>query len=152
MKTLKERFDKFVVRGRDCWLWSGCRTERGYGRFSIGGKKDRRFRPAHRVSHELYVGVIPLGLSVCHRCDNPPCVRPSHLFLGTQDDNMKDAAIKGRTIQGERHPKAKLTQEDVRHIRALRLVMSHSALARKFGIDSKCIRRVLRGEAWRSVD
>ena len=94
--TPEERFWTRVVGdlATGCWLWTGPRFREGYGSLSYGPLRIR----AHRFSWELHVGPIPEGLVVCHRCDNPPCVRPDHLFLGTQSDNLHDAVAKGRPI------------------------------------------------------
>ena len=93
-----DRFWHYVnVRGPDeCWEWTGGRGARGYGKFKL----DYVGYAAHRFSYELAHGLIPDGLYVCHRCDNPPCVNPAHLFVGTSSDNMLDASSKGR-INGE---------------------------------------------------
>lgn len=92
----EERFWSKVERTDTCWIWTASATEYGYGRISweVDGKK-RLFR-AHQVSWMLHYGTIPFSLSVLHKCDNPPCVRPDHLFLGTQLDNMRDMVFKGR--------------------------------------------------------
>ena len=82
-------------RSGECWEWQGSRTEHGYGHLKFMG----RYRPAHRVAYELAVGEIAPGLHVCHRCDNPPCCRPDHLFLGTPADNRADSMAKGRSIR-----------------------------------------------------
>ena len=94
MKTLRERFEeKFVVDADSgCWLWSASRHRKGYGEFFMNGL----VRKAHRVSFELHVGQIPAGLCVLHRCDTPPCVNPSHLFVGSHAQNMADMVEKGR--------------------------------------------------------
>lgn len=86
------RFEAHVDKSGDCWLWTGPRSASGYGRCSRGMKKHR----AHRVAFALYVAEIPEGMHVLHRCDNPPCVNPAHLFLGTHIDNMRDMEAKGR--------------------------------------------------------
>lgn len=85
---LKERFERFVVRGPECWGWTGGTNNHGYARMSK--------IYAHRISYELTFGTIPEGLHVLHRCDNPPCTNPSHLMLGTHQDNMDDMKRKGR--------------------------------------------------------
>jgi len=88
---LKKRSDYSPITG--CWIWT--RAQRaGYGAVYVNGKKES----AHRVAYRLYIGEIPVGLCVCHTCDNPLCVNPDHLFLGTHSDNMKDAYAKGRLI------------------------------------------------------
>ena len=88
----RERFWSKVKKTEGCWLWMGARDPDGYGSFRVGSRGTH----AHRIAYALKVGHIPPGLSVLHRCDNPPCVRPDHLFLGTQLDNVNDMAKKGR--------------------------------------------------------
>lgn len=82
-----------------CWLWTGCRTPEGYGKLKFDG----RYYRAHRLAYELTHGPIPAGFFACHRCDTPPCVRPSHLFLGTHTENNRDAKAKGRNARGDAH-------------------------------------------------
>lgn len=90
--SVESRFWSKVQKTDDCWLWRATRFPKGYGQIKIKGRR----RLAHRVAWELTNGPIPDGLQVCHHCDNPPCVRPDHLFLGTQSDNIQDAVSKGR--------------------------------------------------------
>lgn len=98
----KERFFAKIGRGKtedDCWTWNAATTEFGYGLMNAQGRQQR----AHRISYKIHVGDIPEGLQICHHCDNPPCTNPKHLFMGTQDDNMKDASRKGRSAFGDRN-------------------------------------------------
>src|SRR3989304_7134143 len=97
MRPMKvEDFWKHVDKSSDCWIWKGC-TAQGYGFPRLHGNGHVR---AHRLAWELTYGLIPQGKWVLHHCDNPPCVRPDHLFLGTVQDNMRDAALKGRMPKG----------------------------------------------------
>lgn len=102
-RPLAVRLWERVDKSGDCWLWTGPCNNKGYGVFGIGhsGKTT-----THRLSWELTFGVVPAGLFVLHRCDNPPCCRPEHLFIGTNSDNIKDSVAKGRFRAGfkEKHP------------------------------------------------
>lgn len=99
--TIGERFWAKVQKTATCWLWTATRNPKGYGLFKIAGT----CRPAPRVAWELLHGPIPDGFYVCHTCDNPPCVKPAHLFLGTPTDNARDRVAKGhhRTPRGDEH-------------------------------------------------
>jgi hypothetical protein len=105
---------------------------------------------AHRVSYELEHGVEPGDLCVCHSCDNPLCVRPDHLWLGTQADNLADRNNKGRqrALTGEDHLSAKLTWDDVENIRANEMNLTQHELAAAFGVSQSAIAKILRRVTW----
>lgn len=138
-----------VATGRidECWEWAGARKESGYGVLAIDGRQAR----AHRVSYEDAFGPIPAGLLVCHHCDNPPCVNPAHLFLGTYADNNRDMAEKGRArggsrVSGERHHRARLTDTAVETIRAaVAAGESQAAVARRFGVSTSQVNNIVHG-------
>ncbi len=146
--NLAERFWAKVKRPETgCWTWTGVKSN-GYGRMKIR----RRFYVAHRISYELNVGPIPAGLFVCHHCDNPPCVRPDHLFLGTNSDNQRDSVAKGRFPLGARHHNAKLDPGRVREIRRRAASREATAtIARAVGISAGAVQAVLDGRTWRHV-
>ena len=153
--TLAERFWPKVDRsgGPDaCWPWTAFRLPWGYGQIGEGPAGGRHLY-AHRVAWELTNGPIPAGLLALHRCDNPPCCNPAHLFLGTNRDNTADMDQKGR--RGEHHPvgslngRAVLTLEMAAEIRRLHeMGVPYSQLVRRFGVGKSTISRVVRGENW----
>lgn len=119
-ESVADRFSALVVKRPGCWGWSGYLDPNGYGRVYAGAERNTVL--AHRVSWELTSGMIPEGVCVLHRCDNPPCTNPEHLFLGTQRDNIADMLRKGRDrrgpgMPGVKHPNARLTDDAVREIR-----------------------------------
>lgn len=133
-----------------CWLWRGdCSTRDGYGRV-----RQTRGRKAlvHRLAFESFVGPIPAGMRVLHRCDTPACFNPEHLFLGTDFDNMRDMAAKGRGYvpRGELAPRAKLTAASVSELRSRQVTFgSISRWAREFGVSRRAIRLALDGATWK---
>lgn len=139
-----------VTRGDGCWVWTGGREKNGYGRT---GRKKGKTRGAHRVSWELAHGPIASGLYVLHRCDNPPCVRPSHLFLGTQAENRLDCVKKGRQPRGARQAMAKLTEIAVAEIRQkFASGESKTALAATYGVTRQNVHFILARKTWQHVD
>lgn len=133
-----------------CWIWSGCSCPQGYGK--IPAKTGHYL--AHRASYAAFVGEIPDGLYVCHRCDTPSCVNPAHLFLGTAADNNWDKSRKGRArganLKGETNPQAKLSPETVARIRSSVFTKRGdlAALARDLGVSHNTVTRALRGSSW----
>lgn len=153
--SMPERFWlKVDKRGlEDCWEWKAGCDDKGYGRIYFDGKHCT----THRVSWTLENGSIPKGMCVLHRCDNPPCVNPAHLFLGTHGDNSKDAARKGRSRapRGENANGAKLTVADVLEIRRRAKDASRgikTQLAREFGVTDGNIGMIIRRESWAWLD
>jgi len=151
--TVEQRFwSKVDKRDPDeCWEWTGSRRAgEGHGQFWNAGRAVR----AHRFAWEATHGPIPNGegwhgMCVCHRCDNPPCVNPAHLFLGTHAENLADAAAKGRTMRGERHIHHRLTAEQVLDvIRRHEAGESQRSIARSLGLHHSSIARIFNGTAW----
>lgn len=148
-EPIAERFWAQVEKTDSCWLWVGTRFVDGYGLF-----RDGKPRGAHRVAWELHYGPIPDGLMVCHHCDNPPCVNPAHLFLGTNADNMADMKRKGRQGFGERNASSRLTEVDIVAIRKsywLQGLLSHE-IARQYETSDRHIRNIVRGNKWPHVE
>lgn len=148
-----DRFWRDVEKTDGCWLWTGARTSDGYGSVRVEG----RMVGAHRVAYELAHGAMPTGTSVLHTCDVRSCVRPDHLFLGTQEDNVRDMVAKGRAnltgIRGERHHDAKLTADDVREIRRMHAAGEggYMRLAKRFGVRRTSILKIVRRQTWKDV-
>lgn len=146
---LEERFFAKVDRSggpEACWRWTGGLSG-GYGSLRIGKRGNAR---AHRLSYALANGgPIPDGLSVLHKCDNPICVRPDHLFLGTQATNMADRGAKGRQAKGESNGRAKLTENEVHEIVAeTRRGTPNKQIARRFGVGRNAVGAIVRGDRW----
>lgn len=150
-KLLSERFMAYVDKAgpNGCWLWTGGKSSHGYGAFRMFQPK--RTVRAHRLSYEMHKGPIPSGLHVCHGCDNPGCVNPDHLWLGTPADNARDRDAKNRVQSGERHYAAKLTAADVADIIRASSGTTQDALASKFGITQSAVSHIVSGRRWKRV-
>lgn len=136
-----------VERTESCWLWQGA-TIRGYGCITSSG----RVLYVHRIAWELTSGPIPDGGVVRHRCDVPLCVRPDHLEIGTQADNLRDAQVRGRTSKGEARSNHKVNDEDVRVMRRMHAVgLNARQIAVWFPLSERTVRKILTGRNWRHV-
>ncbi len=140
-------FEKMIVKTATCWIWQGVRSHRGYGRWGSGY--------AHRKAYVLFKSKIPKGLFVLHKCDNPPCVNPNHLFLGTIKDNNRDMDRKGRRRskwssgkgKGELNPNAKLTIEQIREIRKIQ-GKSQAEIAKAYNVSQTLVSKIRLGQVW----
>jgi len=149
-KNPVDRFWSHVEKTDSCWNWSG----KTRGRFRLGGKKDPVVSP-YRYAFELLVGEIPKGMLICHKCDNPRCVNPDHLFIGTARDNTKDMYSKGRGVnnRGENCGTSKLTEKDVLEIRELvKWGVSKPRISTVYSVSTRQVYAVLRRENWSHVN
>jgi hypothetical protein len=150
---IETRFWAKVQKTDGCWLWTDTLTDKGYGKISV--KTNGKWKPdlAHRVSYELHYGSIPSGLHVCHQCDNPQCVRPDHLFLGTNDDNIQDKMNKGRQMRGTKAKAAKMTEDQVLEIRQRFAAggITKVALAQEYGIGKPAMGDILNRVTWKHL-
>lgn len=144
---MKERFEKFIelIPFTDCWIWNGNRDKNGYGRISVGGTQQQ----AHRVSYMLYHGDFPTDLYVLHKCDNPSCVNPNHLWLGTTQENTQDKIRKGRQLRGEKIGNSKLSDCVAREIKYS--TERNYVLAKKFGVSKGIISNIKTGRTFKHL-
>lgn len=150
MKGRPTNYDKYTPDpNTGCWLWTGAAMPSGYGQLIHNNRK----LLAHRAMWERHNGPIPPGKNVCHRCDNPRCVNPEHLFIGSQAENLIDMRAKGRGSKpprndhrGERHPSVKLTEQQAREIRAT--TGMRKDIAARFNISPTQVHRIQTGKRW----
>lgn len=147
-KPLDERFWAKVDKREpdECWEWQGARQISGYGYLHAGAQAGKRWELAHRLAWFLHAGEEPIDdLVVCHRCDNPPCCNPAHLFLGTRADNNRDRVSKGRSH-------SKLTEVDVREVRHLHAEgVSAVDIAADFGISFQTVHAIVSRNSWAHI-
>lgn len=153
MKNVVDRFWSKVDKSGECWIWAASLDEHGYGQFRLNGRTQK----ATRVAHDLFKFPVPRDLHVLHNCDNPACVRPEHLFLGTQKENGEDMQKKKRSPWGERNGLAKLSAQQVLEIRetleankGIRGIQTR--LAERFGVGQDQISRIASGKRWSQLD
>jgi len=153
-KIKKEHIVRFwsrVKKTQGCWTWTGGKHRQGYGFFYF----DSGSELAHRVSYLIEFKKFPKNKFVCHHCDNPSCVRPSHLFLGTQKDNIRDMVRKGRAADmvGEKNSNSILTYKKVIELKNLlkSKKFTYKELAKKFGISYGEVNNIVSGYCWKNV-
>jgi len=143
------QFDRTKVKVSEelgfCWIWTGTVGSKGYGTFRMNGQ----MQYIHRIAFQLVKGPIPRGRKACHRCDVRLCGNPNHVYNGTSTSNLVDAYTRQRRPQGEAHPRAILTDKDVREIRRSKLAQKH--LAVMFKVSQPTISNIKRGKAWSHV-
>jgi hypothetical protein len=154
LSRMSERIDKTTPNG--CWVWGGDKNRAGYGTITIFAKRAHSKRLGrvftHRVMWTETHGEIPSGMCVLHRCDNPPCCNPNHLFLGTYADNSNDKVRKNRQARGTQLPQSRLTEATVKEILvAYAAGIPAATLARRFNVHHETVGYVLRGKTWAHV-
>ena len=151
----KEWAERFLANLPDagpdeCWEWMGWRAPDGYGRFGVAGDRWR----AHRLSFLLHHGDLPSGAFICHRCDNPPCCNPAHLYAGGPATNVQDMVERNRLVNlaGEASGASRITKEQVRQIRDLaELGVYQRDIARRFGISQSQVSNIVTRKHWLTV-
>lgn len=149
-KSLEERFWEKIKKSDRCWEWTAAKTADGYGRIGDGNGKNLK---SNRASWLLSFGPIPDGMCVCHKCDNRLCVRPDHLFLGTQQDNVADMIKKNRLARGESRGMSWLKEPQIREIRRIYAEgkLTQTEIAALVGTTSDNISRIVNGRRWSHV-
>jgi hypothetical protein len=148
-----ERFASKIElpNSQSCWTWKGCRDQDGYGLFHIQTHRNQQtMLRAHRITYSLYKGMVNTGLVVRHSCDNPPCVNPKHLLLGTHADNMLDKVLRGRAPKGDSHSRSIITEQETEEIKQLiSQGVFQRIIAAQYGVSRSLICEIKRGKVRR---
>ncbi len=147
--TVRERYEHYVIKGPECWDWAGSKDKKGYGKLNVNNVPEL----IHRLSWGFHCGPIPKGEQVLHRCDNPPCSNPAHLFLGIHQDNMDDMWAKGRARPrrhlGTEHGMSRLTEDQVYAIRESS--GPSRIIAEQMGISGRQVRDIRLRRSWKHL-
>ena len=150
--SLEDKFWGFVDKKGpdDCWEWNGNILSQGYGRMYHHSTNEPK---AHRLSYMINVGEIPKGALIRHSCNNPKCVNPNHLSIGTNQDNSDDMKNTNRSLTGEKHPQSKLTNKDIIEIRNMffKSKCKITTLAYKYGVSDAAIHSIVTGNSWKHI-
>ena len=149
VNEMKERLKKKMnINDNQCWIWTGCLLH-GYGIIRARGRN----YSAHRLSFELFKGINPGKNFLCHKCDNPSCINPDHLFQGNQHDNMQDAVEKKRMKYGSNHYLSKLTELDLKEIKELlKIGFTQKRISEIFKVDPSSISKINSGKTWKNLN
>jgi hypothetical protein len=150
------RFARKIKPCSCCWIWSGAKDGCGYGKLICGSRETgwREFKSAHRLAYELFIGPIPFGLSVLHKCDVRACCNPAHLYAGTQKENVRDAVARGRWKPQSDSPEKRsaLTRQDVVKLRAeYASGVKRKELSKRYGIGLSGISHICKRRSWSNV-
>lgn len=150
MDLMNKLMSNTIKQPTGCWEWQKSKNKNGYGQIRLGKTMVR----THRLSYQLFKGPIPVKMHVCHSCDNPSCINPDHLWVGTQKDNMKDMVNKGRSKGvnlGSKNPKSKLTEQQILEIRELIGTIPVKEIAKKYNIGDIVIYNIKNRRLWNHI-